>query len=319
MATAAGEWFDRIHVPPSVAALACILAIEGILLVSLAGQLRLWYDELLTLHYAGLRPWTALMDALRSGKDVMTPGFLGIMSAAGRMPGDIHINLRLPSIAGYLLTLTGVFLFIRKRLGGACAVAAVLLIALSPFRAYATEARPYAMLTGLLAAAAASWQRLDERRPATPLMYASFLAAIAMHHFAGLAIGCLMAAEAVLAYCERRPRKRVWGLAGAAIILAAWQLPMAMQSAAVYTNPVSKGPQLNQMLQTYKYYLGLPLNFAVVVLLAASLALLALMYQQWPRAGAEKKPGSGFTLPELAMALMLVLYPAMLVDRKSVV
>ena len=45
---------------------------------------------------------------------------------------------------------------------------------LSPFRLYAVEARPYALVVGFLAISAVLWQRIGEKRFMTP-MFAVFL------------------------------------------------------------------------------------------------------------------------------------------------
>jgi hypothetical protein len=306
-------WNRRSPVAISTAALICILAAEFVLLASNARQLRFWYDELLTLHYASLRPFSATLDALLTGKDMMTPAFMGMMSAATRLPGDIHINLRLPTIAGYLLTLAGVFYFTRRRIGGTWAVAAVLFIALSPFRSFAVEARPYAMVTGFVAAAAVGWQMLGERRWAAPLMYVFFLLSVATHYLAALLIACLVGAEAVYALRERKARWSVWGLAAAAALLAGAQAPLILHTRTVYSQSPTYSPPLERMLVTYKNYLALDINYAVLLLALAVTALLALMVERWRREPAGGEAGGGFSAPELALALMLTLYPAMMV------
>ncbi|MBA3973098.1 MAG: hypothetical protein C0504_02635 [Candidatus Solibacter sp.] len=306
-------WSRRSPVAISTAALMCILAVEFCLLASNARQLRFWYDELLTLHYASLRPFSATVDALLAGKDMMTLAFMAVMSAAAGLPGDIHINLRLPTIAGYLLTLAGVFYFTRRRIGGAWAVAAVLFIALSPFRSFAIEARPYAMVTGFLAVAAVGWQMLGERRWAAPLMYVFFLMSVATHYFAGMLIACLAGAEAVYALRERRARWSVWGLAAAAALLVSLQAPLILHTRTEYSGSEAYNPPLERILVTYKNYLAVEINHAVLIVALAVTVLLALMAERWRREAARAESGGGFSAPELALALMLTLYPAMVV------
>ena len=67
------------------------------------------------------------------------------------------------------MTLLGVYWFVRKRLPAIAGLAGALLITLTPFREYALEARPYALLVGFLAISAVLWQRIGEKRLMTPL------------------------------------------------------------------------------------------------------------------------------------------------------
>lgn len=55
------------------------------------------------------------------------------------------------------------------------ALAVALLLTLTPFREYATEARSYSLLVGCLAISAVLWQKIGERRFITPL-FGLFLA-----------------------------------------------------------------------------------------------------------------------------------------------
>ena len=97
-------------------ALATIVVFEFIVLVPLARARLLWYDELLTLHISHLQPFAQVWRALQAGVDGMPVGYYILVRLANLLPGDPEIVLRLPSIAGYLLSLIGVYWFARKRL-----------------------------------------------------------------------------------------------------------------------------------------------------------------------------------------------------------
>ena len=142
---------------------------EIVALLLKAGRQRFWYDELLTLQVSALHPDT-LWKALRAGVDGMPPGYYAIVKLARMLPLDPHVTLRVPSIACYLLTLIGVYCFARKRLAVLPAAVAVLLLSLSPFRAFALEARSYALLVGFVAISLCLWQRAEDKRYMTPLL-----------------------------------------------------------------------------------------------------------------------------------------------------
>ena len=122
----------------------------GILALS-SGRKLFWYDELITLHFSTLQPFSRFWQALVSGADGMPVGYYLIVRLVTPFSGDPHVLLRLPSILGYILTLLGVYWFARKRLPVTASMTAVLLVILSPFRGYAIEARSYSLLVGFLA------------------------------------------------------------------------------------------------------------------------------------------------------------------------
>ncbi len=317
MAGQVESWFGRmagrigrlLPIRPSSAALVLILATEFALLMINARLKPFWYDEVCTFYYASIHPYSELVTALRNGADTMTVVFMSIMFTAASLPGDPHVNLRLPVILGYLLTLTGAFLFVRKRYGGTAAVVAVLVICLSPFRPYGIEARPYALLVGFLAMSAACWQRAGEYRFALPLLWLFFPLAVTVHYYAALAIAGLACAEAVYVFCERRTRWPVWILPLVCTGLVLAMMPFARAANRVYGGTIWAKPDLSQFLRTYTTYLRLDINLALMILVLASLVFPALMImrkRQWT-------DGAGFTAAESALAFSFVLYPAAVV------
>ena len=175
----------------------------------MASRQRFWYDEIGTFHLANLRPFS-LWKALQAGADSSPPGYHVILQLVKILPGDPLVTLRLPSILGYLLSLLAVYWFASRKLPAIAGVAAVLLITLSPFRAYALEARSYSLLVGFLAISAVLWQRIDEKRFMTPL-FALFLAlAVSCHYLAVVAVSSFGVAELTWTFLSRRIRWWVW-------------------------------------------------------------------------------------------------------------
>jgi hypothetical protein len=299
--------------PISTALLTCILCAELILLASGALQKHFWYDELFTLYLAQIRPFSSFLEVMTSGVDPMTTVFMGLMYSAAALPIDPHLALRLPTILGYLLAILGVFLFVRKRYGGTTAIVAVLMVCLSPLRPYGIEARPYAMLTGFLAMAAACWQRSGETRAATPFLYLFFLLGVSVHYYGALAIGCLAVAEAVYVAGERKLRWAVWMLLMASAGLVAAQLPIIHKSQSMYGKFFWAKAGPTTLLSTYSTYLGMDMNMGVVALVLASLIFpVRVLWRS--RANGDLGAGrGGFTAAEMALAYAFLLFPAALV------
>ncbi len=254
------------------ALLGTILIWEFFVLCLRAGAKPFWYDELLTFYVSRLQPFSYLLKALREGADGMTPAYYAIVRLGSMLPGSAHVVLRVPSILGYILSLLGVYWFIRKRLPPFAGVVAVLLITVSPFRWYATEARCYALLTGFVAISAVFWQRIDERRFMTPL-FAVFLAlAASCHPLAVVIISAFGAAELILSVLSRRIR---WGVWAACLFAAApflMELPMLLRFRVLLGAHYWSLPSWSTLIVTYEHYLGFgyDITFLIVALIGMS-------------------------------------------------
>ena len=284
---------------------------ESLILLITAGRKRFWFDELLTLHVSGLPRFSDVLRALREGVDGMSPSYLAIMRVARRLPGDPHVTLRWPSLAGYLLTLAAVWFFLRYRSTATAAVTGVLIVCLSPFRTYAIEARPYALMTGLVACAAACWQRIGEKRWASPLFGLALLLAVSTHHFAVVLIGPFAAAEGIYFLRTRKVRAAVWISCAISLFPFVSSLPLLLGFSGTYgTSYWSRATWLSAF-QTYGPYLDMELKPALVLVTFVGLtALLALVSRRGWATGDEDQ--NGFLPEEVALMLALLIYPAFL-------
>jgi hypothetical protein len=250
----------------TLALLVAILGCELGLLLFWADKKVFWYDELLTFHVSSLQPFSLFWRALKAGVDGMPLGYYLLVRVARMLPGDPLITLRLPSVLGYLLTLLGVYWFARKRLPAFAGLAAVLLITLSPFRAYAVEARSYTLLVGFLAISAVFWQRIGEKQCMTPLFALFLTLAVSCHHLAVAAISAFGAAELTLTFLSRRIRWGVW----AALLLATFpffmNLPILLRYREIFGENFWSRPGWTMIISTYDAYLGLGSNLALVLI-----------------------------------------------------
>jgi hypothetical protein len=242
----------------------------------------------------------------------MTPAYYAIVRLGSMLPGSAHVVLRVPSILGYILSLLGVYWFVRKRLPPFAGVVAVLLITVSPFRWYATEARCYALLTGFVAISAVFWQRIDERRFMTPL-FAVFLAlAASCHPLAVVIISAFGAAELILSVLSRRIR---WGVWAACLFAAApffMELPMLLRFRVLLGAHYWSLPSWSTLIVTYEHYLGFgyDITFLIVALIGMSVGAALLRSLRESKKGAQH---SDFGPSELVLIAGLLFYPALLV------
>ena len=240
----------------------------------------------------------------------MTPAYYMVVRLARVFSSDAQLALRLPSIAGYLLTLLGAYWFARRRLPAIAGLTAVLLVAVSPFRGYAVEARSYALLTGLLAIAAAAWQRIGERRLFT-LLYGVFLTlAVSCHYYAVVAIGPFGIAELARVLKTRRIRWSVWAANLVAVAPFLAGLPLLLHLGAAYGKNFWSKPGWRAAVSTYRMYFGLEWEFLLPLILFLGWLAVDAVTRAWRNSsGSDERPRAH----ELVLLAGLLFYPALLV------
>ena len=282
----------------------------GILLLE-ASRKPLWYDELITLHVSALHPFSLLWRALEAGADGMPPCYYVIVRLARMLPADPHVTLRVPSILGYILTLLGVYWFTRKRLPAIAGLTAVLLVSLSPFRSFATEARSYALLVGFLAISAVLWQRIDEKRFMTPFFAIFLILAVSCHYLAVVVLSCFGIAELTWTVLSRRIRWGVW----AVCLLAAGpfflSLPLLLKYRSIFGKNFWARPKWYGVASTYQY-LGLDFNLALVLIVLLGIVIGTSLLRTFRKLG-DGAPENPFRLHEIVLVGGFVFYPALLV------
>lgn len=290
--------------------LVTLLVVECGLLIFEANKKHFWYDELLTLHNSNLQPFSLFWKALKAGSDGMPLGYYLFARAARVLPADPQVTLRLPSILGYLMTLLGVYWFARKRLPAAAGLAAALLVALSPFREYALEARGYALLVGFLALSAVLWQRIDEQRFMTPLFAVFLSLAVCCHHLAVVTISVFAMAEVTWTLLFRRIRWGVW----AACLLAATPFFMSIPLLRHYRDIFGKNfwsqPSWGATISSYGFYFGIKDAIALVLIAFFGIVVAGLFLRNWRTRGSLDE--RGFGLPEIVLISGFLYYPVLL-------
>lgn len=300
------------------ALLAAILVWEFGDLLFEASKKLFWYDELLTFHVSGLQPFSVFWSALKAGADGMPLGYYLLIRLARMLPGDPLVTLRLPSILGYLMTLLGVYWFVRKRLPAFAGLAAIVLTTLSPFRAYAIEARSYALLVGFLAIAAVLWQRIDEKRFMTPLFALFLTLAVAFHYLAVVALAPFGIAELIWTLWSRRIRWKVW----AACVLATAPFFMSLPIIQHYKDLFGKNfwspSSWRMLLSTYGFYVGLDSPWAVLFFTLVLIAFLWTVFDDcflgvWQTPREQSPDQNNFSRPEIVLFSGFMYFPALLI------
>jgi hypothetical protein len=295
----------------SVLLLSLIAWEVGVLLL-LASRKPFWYDELLTLRFSTLQPFSRFWTALQTGADGMPVGYYLIVRLVNTLSGNAHVILRLPSIIGYILALLGVYWFVRKRLSGIVSLAAVVLITLSPFRTYALEARSYALLVGFLAISVVLWQRIDDQPRLKPLLALFLALSVCTHYYGVLAISSVAIAELTWTSLSRRIRWEVWAAFLIGTLPFFLGLPILLRFRDLFGQNFHSKPSWSMVVTTYPEYLGLDVKLALVLILFFAV-LAGQRLLRTLRGHREEISRHDFSLPEIMLVGGLLFYPAFLV------
>ncbi len=278
-----------------------------------------WFDELLTVQVSSMRSLWSIWNALNMGVDGMPVTYHWLTGKISLLPLDPHLAFRCLSILGYLMALLGTYAFVGARYGPTLALAAVLLLSLSPFETYAIEARSYALLVGLLAVAAALWQRIDERRWLAIPFCSTLALAVASHHLAIVALGCFGGAELVTAILYRKIRWRVWASLALSIIPFLVSLPMLLRYQATFGENFWSKPTWNYIVYTYGVLDGISAAYSLAFIVFAGIAAVATAISlDRTRAPEQTRSVHGFEVPEIVLSIGFLLYPAVLVTLLKV-
>ena len=133
---------------------------------SLAARAQLWNDELYTWYFAQLPTLGDVWDELSTGVEQIPPLYYVVTRASLALFGDGELALRVPSIIGFLLACTCLFVVVARRTNAWYGLVGALVPLASGAATYAWEARPYALVVGFAAAAVLCHQlRADAVRP----------------------------------------------------------------------------------------------------------------------------------------------------------
>jgi hypothetical protein len=274
----------------------------------------LWFDELATYYIADLPDLATLFEALRSSADAQPPLVFLLTRASHSLFGGGELATRLPSILAFGLLSWVLYAFVKRRMGPAHGIAAILFAWLSWAYEYAYEARPYSLVMALAGLSLLLWSLAagkDSRRGLLLTALAvTLVALLSSHYYAGLLLAPLGIGECVRAF----RRKRIdWSLSAilcfSPVTLLAY-LPFLRAIAGSYQKGFFSPPY---WFDTYGFYLILLLPAFVPVALA--LGVGGFVAWRWePRSPcAAKYPASALPVHERAAAWVLAVTPILYV------
>ncbi len=229
----------RRRVPPADALAVVVVLLGGLLRLYHVTALSLWVDEGITVMFSHLS-WPVVL-GLHGGYDAHPPLYYALVKLVARVAPDT-IAGRLVSVVAGTATLAVLYLLVSRLAGKWVALAAALVLAVSPSHIwYSQEARQYALnvlLVLLSYLALVAYAQLGRRAWAV-LYGASLVLAMYVEYSALFAL----APQALLILATfKRQRRRALVLLGAAIVAALLFAPW-LPSLAVQAGPQSSQGQ----------------------------------------------------------------------------
>ena len=269
-----------------------VLFLAGFVVVMVGFSRRMfWYDELFTLYLSQVSP-ARLWQALLSGVDQNSPVFYLLSGFTARWTPDVELGLRLPALAGGMVALTCVFVYVRGRCGALWAWVAVWLLLASHAAYYMAEARPYGIMLGCTAGAFLAWQRRSF------FWMTAALAVAALSHAYSLLIFIPLVAGEV---ARRQFDGRAWIAFGMA--LSAFSVYVPIRGGVHGTMAYSWArPELQKLPEAWLDYLGSATPLAIAILLVLAVWCLLQRRTDEPESGA-------LPLPESVALAALMLLP----------
>jgi Dolichyl-phosphate-mannose-protein mannosyltransferase len=154
--------------------------------IYVSSQRLLWFDEIFTVHIAGLPDWKAILTALSHGADSLPPLYYLVVRMFGRMFGHGEVAVRLPSTLAMVATLLITFDCARRLTDGLHGLIAMA-IAAWPLAGEGFEARSYAICVMFAALALWVWTYTGASERVSAILFgATLFLAVSVHYYAVL-------------------------------------------------------------------------------------------------------------------------------------
>ena len=269
-----------------------------------AARKPLWFDELATYIPAQLPSWGDVFRYYSDGGDVHTPFASALVRLCLALPGAPEIKARAPMILGFLLACLSIFGILAKRTNALYALAAVLILACTRARYYATELRPYGILLGLSALAILCWLEYRER----PRVYwlaalgAALGSATLLHVFGAFVCLPILIAEVARWREKRLISWQVPVVLVLSVIPSMFFLPGIFRASRMLYQPHWPHPNLVTLLGAYQVYLALPMA-------GICFAIGAWVILRWVLPPAQQRPVTLAAIPEQLLVVTLACLP----------
>lgn len=264
----------------------------------------LWYDEIVTFHVSRLDNMAVIWEKVKAGADLNPPLFYLATHGAYALMGSNEFSTRLPQLAGFLAMLLCVHRFVGKGGNPSAAIAAAGFPFLTCAPSFGAEGRPYGMVLGFSAIAAAAWQsasREESRRFTLPLLSVGLLCALQSHCYAVIVPFAFGAAELARSYMRRRIDWPMWLAISAPLLSIStyFSLLSGVPNAFADRNPIFRVAP-----DSFYVWLLSPASGSVLLVLTA-IALIAITGSESESIG----PILRIPIPEIVLAVGLAAAP----------
>jgi hypothetical protein len=242
----------------------------------------LWHDELFTFYIAQASTLSSLFRETRL-VDLNPPLAYLLTRASFFLFGINTLTVRLPELAGFVLAMLSLFLFVRHRAGTLYGVLAATLLYTGPALDLLAEARPYGLLLGFGCLSLLGWQKArNHHRFAVALLMLGAFGMLLSHVFSIFLWTALAMAEAIRIL---RSRRIEWSL------VLAWTVPLvclATYFPLLHTHgagifPVAFQPKFHTIFSFYNSSIGTE----ATSLLLTALGMLMLVGRRSLRGGTD--------------------------------
>ena len=269
-----------------------------------------WYDELFTYHMSRLPDWKTILAALSAGADLNPPPIYFLTRLSHSIFGMSEVATRLPATLGFLLMLICLYRFIANRTGRPIAFAAMFFPMVTGAYRWATEARTYGVILGLVAAAAMFWQRTvrtaNPSRAACVGLGLCLTAAVTTQAYGIVSVGPFLLAELVRFWQTRQTRWPVWVALLVPFAALAVYIPLlSAHNDVALDNPIFR-PELASIGRFYHMLLD-PAMFPL------ALVLVFALWSRLPNWTERPSEREGVPAEEIALAAGFLLVPVMAV------
>ncbi|MGQ9898400.1 MAG: hypothetical protein ACUVR8_12705 [Acidobacteriota bacterium] len=235
-----------------------------------------WIDELFTYYVVTMPDWAGVMDLVQRGADLNPPLFHALTRLGVRVLGESEWVFRLPAMIGYWVFCVMLYVWVRLLGGGqTSALVAMVTPVLSGAVYYASEARPYSLVLGLLGSGLVCYQLAQTprwQRQATVGLALSLSLAVSLHYLAVLPIGIFWLLEMYQSWHQRRFDRWRWGALLMPLLALALHGPLLYQQAQI---PFWKNKlDWKELLDFYRW-LFQPWPFLGLVVIVGATPILA--------------------------------------------
>ena len=155
--------------------------------IHIASHRLFWYDEIVTVHIAGLPDFATILDALGHGADGMPPGYYFLATTVQKLLGPGEVAARLTSALAMAAGLLITFDCARRLTDGLHGLVALAVLTCSFLPYYGYEARSYAIYFMLAALSFWIWTCTpDDKRWSAIAFGAVLFLAVTIHYYAVL-------------------------------------------------------------------------------------------------------------------------------------